>query len=143
MPWFPCSPHALGACCMHHASTVESTGGGGVCSGGESLANHSPGVLGQWTVGMPAQSLGPFWLLSQNTETEWLINSRHLFLTVLESACPKSRRCLIWSLVRACFLVYSWSSLHCDLTQPKGQESFVGSLHKYINPIHKGFAHMT
>lgn len=47
--------------------------------------------------------------------TEWLINKRSLFLTVLEAGSGRSRHLQIWGPVRGCFLVHRLSFC-CVLT---------------------------
>ena len=78
---------------------------------------------------------------SKVSQTGWLINSRHLFLTVAEtgSLLPGCQHGHV--LVRALFQI---TVSFCILTWQKRElENSLGSLYKGTNPIHEGSTFIT
>ena len=60
------------------------------------------------------------------TETTWLINNKHLFLTVLKTG--KSRIMVLADLVSGEGPLPRWPSFHCKLTWQKKKDSSLWSL---------------
>ena len=70
-------------------------------------------------------------------QTEWLINNRHLFPSVLEAGSPRSGCQHGWVLVQILFLVCRWLSSCYDLTWWRERWSLVSLLRRSLIPFMK------
>ena len=80
---------------------------------------------------------------SRILQTRWLLNSRHVFLTVQEAGSARPRGWQILWLVRTHFLVHRWSQASWFSCGWKGEGAFWGFLYKSMNFIQKSSTFMT